>query len=90
MLISEIITINLGKRQQQRKHRVPSTPIADQPKHERVIRRLTKLMTRQSNLPQPTQDDINTAIERFKTNQKRVDLEYEKQAKLMQQRQRSH
>jgi ribosomal protein L1 len=89
MLISEVISINVVKRQE-RKRRVPSTPIADQPKRERVIRKLTKMLTRQSNLPQPTQADINTAIERFKTNQKRVDLEYEKQAKLMQQRQRNH
>ena len=90
MLISEIIAVNLGKRQQRRLQRVPSVPIADQMKRERIIRGLTKQLTLQSNLLKPTQADMDTAIERYKTNQKRVDLEYEKQVKLLQQRQRSH
>ena len=90
MLISEVIAINLGQRQQQRKRRVPSTPIADQLKHERVIRKLTTLLTRQSNLTKPTQADINAAIERYTTNQKRVDIEFDKQQKLALQKQRSH
>jgi hypothetical protein len=90
MLISEIIAVNLGKRQQRRLQRVPSVPIADQMKRERIIRGLTKQLTRQSNLLKPTQADLDTAIERYKMNQKRVDLEYEKQVKLLQQRQRSH
>lgn len=86
MLISEVISIKLGKRPQQRKRQVPSTPIADQPKRERIIRRLTKQLTRQSNLPQPTQADLDAAADRYQTDQKRADLEYEKQAKLAQQR----
>lgn len=90
MLINEIIKINLDKREQQRKLRVPSTPVADQVRHERVIRKLTTLMTRNSNLPHATQADINTAIKRCKTNQKRVNFEYEQQQKLALQKQRSH
>ena len=78
MQISEVISINLGARQQQRKQIVPATPIADQLKHELVIRRLTRQLTRKSNLPNPTQQDVDTAIERYKTNQKRVDLDYQK------------
>ena len=84
MHISEVIAVNLGKRRQQRKQIVPATPIADQLKHELVIRRLTKQLTQKSNLPNPTQQDINAALERFKTNQKRVDLEYDKQVKSAQ------
>ena len=78
MQISEVISINLGARQQQRKQIVPATPIADQLKHELVIRRLTRQLTRKSNLPNPTQQDVDTAIQRYKTNQKRVDLDYQK------------
>lgn len=90
MLISEVISINLVKRPQRRKLRVPSTPIADPPKHELVIRRLTKLFTRQSNLLHPTQADIAAAAKRHATDQKRVDLEYAKQQKLAQQRHDAH
>ena len=89
MLISEVISINLAK-PQRRKLRVPSTPIADPLKHEQIVRTLTKRLTRKSNLLHPTQADIEAAVNRYATNQKRVDLEYEKQAKLAQQRQRSH
>jgi ribosomal protein L1 len=79
MQISEVIGINLGARQQQRKQIVPATPIADQLKHELVIRKLTRQLTRKSNLPNPTQQDVNAAIQRYKTDQKRVDLDYQKQ-----------
>ena len=89
MLISEFITINLAK-PQRRKLRVPSTPIADPLRHERVIRKLTKRLTRKANLPRATQADIHAAVERSETNQKRVDLEFEKQAKLAQLRHDAH
>ena len=82
MLISEVISINLGKRPQRPKRPVPSTPIADPLKHEHVVRKLTKLFTRKSNLLHPTQADIDAAAKRYATDQKRVDLEYAKQAKL--------
>lgn len=85
MHISEVIGINLGKRQNNRKIRLPAKPMADQVKHELMIRKLTKQLTRNSNLLKPTQQDINAAIERYNTNQKRVDLEYEKQINLAQQ-----
>jgi len=90
MHISEVIAVNLGKRQQQRKRLLPSIPIPDQLKHELVIRKLTKQLTQRANLPNPTQQDINAAIERYKMMQKRVDLDYETQVKSAQQRQRTH
>jgi len=90
MNISEIIAVNLGKRQQQRKRLLPTIPIPDQLKRELVIRNLTKQLTQKSNLPDPTQQDVNAALERYKTMQKRVDLDYEKQVKSAQQRQRTH
>ena len=90
MNISEVISVNLGKRQQQRKRLLPSTPIPDQLKRELVIRNLTKQLTQKSNLPDPTQQDVNAARERYKMMQKRVDLEYEKQVNSVQQRQRTH
>ena len=86
MLISEVITINLGKPKKRRKLRLPSTPTAAQLKHARVIRRLTSQITRRSNIPHVTQDDIRIAKSRAETEQKRVDLDYEKQVKLAQQR----
>lgn len=90
MNISEIIAVNLGKCQQQRKRLLPSIPIPDQLKREIVIRNLTKQLTQKSNLPDPTQRDFNAAFERYKTMQKRVDLDYEKQVDSVQQRQRTH
>jgi hypothetical protein len=86
MHISEVIAVKLGKRQQQRKRLLPSTPIPDQLKHELVIRKLTKQLTQKSNLPNPTKQDINAAIERYKMMQKRVDLAYADKVKLAQQR----
>ena len=90
MNISEVIAVTRGKRQQQRKRLLPSTPIPDQLKRELVIRNLTKQLTQKSNLPDPTQQDVNAALERYKMMQKRVDLEYEKQLNSVQQRQRTH
>ena len=90
MNISEVISVNLVKRQQQRKRLLPSTPIPDQLKRELVIRNLTKQLTQKSNLPDPTQQDVNAALERYKMMQKRVDLDYEKQVNSVQQRQRTH
>ncbi len=89
MLISEVITINLAK-PQRCKRQVSSTPIPRPLKHERVVRRLTKQITRSANVPHVTQDDIRIARDRVATAQKRVDLEYEKQAKLAQQRHDAH
>lgn len=89
MLINEVISISLAK-PKQRNRLVPSAPIADPLKHERVISKLAKQLTRRANLPLVTQDDIRIAKNRAETAQKRVDLEYEKQQKLAQVRQHSH
>ena len=90
MNISEVIAVNLGKRQQQRKRLLPSIPIPDQLKRELVIRNLAKQLTQKSNLPNPTQQDVNAALERYKMMQKRVDLAYADKVKLAQQRQHTH
>jgi hypothetical protein len=90
MHISEVIAVNLGKRQQQPKQIAPVIPIPDKLKRERVIRTLTNQLTQKSNLQSPTADEVNAAIERYKMMQKRVDLEYDDQLKLAQQRQNTH
>lgn len=90
MLISEVISVNLGNRKQKRKRVVSATPIPDQLKRERNIRKLTKQLLRKSNIPNPTQDEFNDAIERYKTIQKRVDLEFEKKSNLLWLRNNNH
>ena len=90
MHISEVIAVNLGKRQQQPKQIVPEKPIADQLKRERVIQTLTNQLTQKSNLHRPTADEVNAAIKRYKMMQKRVDLAYADKVKLAQQRQHTH
>lgn len=78
MKISEIISINLVKPKHKRRARVPSTPIPDQIKREPVVQWLTKKITRQSNVPHVTRDEIALAKKRYQQNQKRVDLAYQK------------
>jgi hypothetical protein len=58
------------------------TPTPSQVKHERLVRFLTNRVTRIANKPRVTQRDIRNAVERYKTNQKRVNLELEKQQAL--------
>ena len=51
-------------------------------KHERVIRDLTNKITNYANRLRPTQHDINIALKRYKSKQKRVNHELEKQQHL--------
>ena len=57
-------------------------PIPSDVKHERIIRNLTNKITNFANRLRPTQRDMNIALKRYKTKQKRVNLELEKQQHL--------
>jgi hypothetical protein len=57
-------------------------PIPSDVKHERIIRDLTNKITSYANRLRPTQQDMNIALKRYKTKQKRVNLELEKQQHL--------
>jgi hypothetical protein len=65
---------------------VIAQPTASQVKHERLVRWLTNKITRMKNRPHFTQQDVYTAIERYKIRQKRVNLEFKKQQELQQAR----
>jgi hypothetical protein len=57
-------------------------PIPSDVKHERIIRDLTNKITSYANRQRPTQHDMNIALKRYKSKQKRVNLELEKQQQL--------
>ena len=57
-------------------------PIPSDVKHERIIRDLTNKITNYANRLRPTQRDMNIALKRYKTKQKRINLELEKQQYL--------
>ena len=80
MRVYEFITINTQKRQQRRKKQIPSTPIADQLKHEVLIRKLTARLARQSNMVRPSEEDLRVAQDRVEIAQKRADLDYTRRA----------
>jgi hypothetical protein len=61
-------------------------PTASQVKHERLVRWLTNKITLSQNRPRFTQQDVLKAVERYKTRQKRANLELEKQQALNQAR----
>lgn len=71
--------INLDEQQT-----VTATP--SQLKHEKVVSYLTNKITRIKNRPKITQQDVHKAVERYKTRQKRANLELEKQQGLQQAR----
>lgn len=57
-------------------------PIPSDVKHERIIRDLTNKITNYANRLRPTQHDMNIALKRYRTKQKRVNLELEKRQHL--------
>ena len=57
-------------------------PLPSQVKHSEVINNLTSQITKNANKLQPTQKDVEIAINRYKTNQKRANREYEKNKRL--------
>ena len=61
---------------------VKLVPIPSDVKHERIIRDLTNKITNYANRLRPSQHDLNIALKRYKTKQKRVNLELAKQQHL--------
>jgi hypothetical protein len=57
-------------------------PLPSQMKHSEVINNLTSQITKQANKLKPTQKDIEIAVNRYKTNQKRANREYKKKLRL--------
>jgi hypothetical protein len=57
-------------------------PIPSDIKHELIVNDLTKKITNYANRLRPTQHDMNIALKRYRTKQKRVNLELEKQQHL--------
>ena len=57
-------------------------PIPSNVKHQRIISDLTNKITNYANRLRPSQRDINIALKRYRTKQKRVNLELEKQQHL--------
>jgi hypothetical protein len=70
--VVSVSRINLDEQQT-----VTATP--SQLKHEKVVSYLTNKITRIKNRPKITQQDVHKAVERYKTRQKRANLELEKQ-----------
>jgi hypothetical protein len=52
--------------------------------HEKMVRYLTNKITRIKNRPRFTNQDIHRAVERYKTRQKRANLELQQHQKLQQ------
>jgi hypothetical protein len=57
-------------------------PIPSDVKNELIIQNLTNKITNYANRLRPSQHDMNIALKRYKTKQKRVNLELEKQQHL--------
>ena len=57
-------------------------PLPTQLKHSEVINNLTSQITQNANKLKPTQKDLEIAINRYKTSQKRANREYQKQLRL--------
>ena len=57
-------------------------PIPSQEKHNEVINNLTKQITQKVNKLRPTKRDIEIAIDRVKTNQKRANREYDQKMRI--------
>jgi hypothetical protein len=61
---------------------VKLVPIPSDVKHERIISDLTNKITNYANRLRPTQHDMDIALKRYRSKQKRVNLELEKQQHL--------
>jgi len=57
-------------------------PLPNQVKHSEVINNLTSQITKNANKLQPTQKDVEIAVNRYKTNQKRANREYRKNQRI--------
>jgi len=61
---------------------VKLNPIPSDVKHERIIQNLTNKITNYANRLRPTQQDMNIALKRYRSKQKRVNHELEKEQHL--------
>ena len=61
---------------------VKLVPIPSDVKHERIISDLTNKITNYANRLRPTQHDMDIALKRYRSKQKRVNLELDKQQHL--------
>ena len=57
-------------------------PLPSQVKHSEVINNLTSQITKNANKLQPTQKDVEIAVNNYKTNQKRANREYRKNQRI--------
>ena len=57
-------------------------PISSQEKHNEVINNLTKQITQKANKLRAKKRDIQIAVDRYKTNQKRANREYDKKMRI--------
>ena len=57
-------------------------PFPSQAKHSEVINNLTSQITSNANKLKPTQKDVEIAVNRYKTNQKRANREYRKNQRI--------
>ena len=57
-------------------------PLPTQVKHSEVINNLTSQITKKTNKLQPTQKDVEIAVNNYKTNQKRANREYRKNQRI--------
>ena len=57
-------------------------PIPSQIKHSEVINYLTKQITKKANKLRPTKRDIQIAVDRVKTNQKRANRDYAQKMRI--------
>lgn len=60
--------------------------IPSEVRHERAVNYLTNKITKIANKPRFTQDDIKRAVERYKTNLKKANLELDKRQAFQQMR----
>jgi hypothetical protein len=58
-------------------------PLPSQVKHSEVINNLTSQITSNANKLKPTKKDVEIAVNRYKTNQKRANREYENKRRLL-------
>ncbi len=79
----------IGNLAQQKPTQHRQVPIAEPLKHEKTIRNLTARITRVANKPTVTQHDLKIATDRFKTNQKRANLQHTNKVRLAQARNKS-
>ena len=77
---SQIQPSQVQQQKIQKKRKISTRAIPDQIKHKLIQDRLTKQFMRNSNIIQPTSDDVRIARDRAETRLKRSDFEYQRVA----------